>query len=129
MTDCVDMKTNTCIFGYGGIDIGIINTTIVFKGITPFRIAGSRIWEYMDLVLTKVGDWEYTGSEIFVSFKTIDEIKALSEELNKIETNRYGCCKFNGITFNFKEYKQESMNVVKSAINHVRLNILLPMAC
>ena len=25
MIDYVDMKTNTCIFGYGGIDVGVIS--------------------------------------------------------------------------------------------------------
>ena len=126
MIDCVDMKSNTCIFGYGGIDVGVIGQTILFKGIKPPQGAGTRIWNNDG---TKVGEWEYTGSQISVSFKTIDEIKTVCDCLKTIEENQDGLFKFKDITFDFTEYKQASMNVVKTAMRDARLNMLQIVAC
>lgn len=126
MIDCVDMETNTCIFGYGGIDVGVIGTTILFKGIKPPQGAGTRIWNKDG---TKVGEWEYTGSQISVLFNTMSEIETVCNCLKTIEENQDGLFKFKDITFDFTEYKQVSMNIVKTAMRDVRLNILQIMAC
>lgn len=126
MVDCVNIKTSTCIFGYGGIDVGVIGQTIIFKGIKPPQGAGTRIWNNDG---TKVGEWEYTGSQISVSFNTMDEIELVYKWLNDIEVASCGVCHFNGVTFDFMKYEQASMNVVKTAMRDVRLNILQIMAC
>lgn len=126
MIDCVDIKTNACIFGYGGIDVGVIGQTIIFKGIKPPQGAGTRIW---DRDGTKLGEWEYTGSQILVSFKTMGEIETVCDCLKTIEENQDGLFKFKDITFDFTEYKQVSMDIVKAAMRDVRLNVLQIMAC
>lgn len=127
MIDCVDMKTNTCIFGYGGIDVGVISQTIIFKGIKPPQGARTKIWNVG--CTKKIGEWDYTGSTISISFKTMDEVKVVCDCLKNIEENQGGSFKFKDITFDFTEYKQASMDVVKSAMEYVRLNILQIMAC
>ena len=127
MVDYVDIKTNTCFFGYGGIDIGVIDQTIIFKGIKPPQGAGTRIWN-VDCT-EKIGDWEYTGSKISVSFKTMDEIKTVCDCLKSVEENQGGSFKIKDVTFDFTKYKQESMNVVKCAIGYAKLNMLQIMAC
>ena len=127
MIDCVDMKTNTCIFGYGGINVGVISQTIIFKGIKPPQGAGTKIWN--DDCTEKIGEWDYTGSTISILFKTMDEIKTVCDCLKNIEENQGGLFKFKDVTFDFMKYEQESMNIVKTAMRDVRLNMLQIMAC
>ena len=127
MIDCVDIKTNTCFFGYGGIDVGVIGQTIIFKGIKPPQGAGTKIWN--NGCTEKIGDWEYTGSKISVSLKTMDEFELLYKWLNDIEVALCGVCHFDGVTFDFMKYEQASMDVVKSAMKYVRLNMLQVIAC
>ena len=126
MIECVNIDTNTCIFGYGGIDVGVIGQTIIFKGIKPPQGAGTRIWNNDR---TKVGEWEYTGSQISVLFKTMDEIETVCDCLKSIEKNQGGSFKIKDVTFDFMKYEQASMNIVKTAMRDVRLNILQIMAC
>lgn len=121
------MEYKTCIFGYGAIDVGVVDRTIIFKEIKPPKGAGTRIWN-KDCT-EKVGDWEYTGNELFLKLNTIEDVENVYEQLKKIEANRGGFVVFDCITLEFTEYKQESMNIVKSAVNQVRRNILCLMAC
>lgn len=127
MVDYVDIKTNTCFFGYGGIDVGVIGQTIIFKGIKPPQGAGTKIWN--DGCTEKIGDWEYTGSKISVSLKTMDEIETVCGCLKSVEENQGGSFKIKDVTFDFTKYEQASMNIVKSAIRYARLNMLQIMAC
>lgn len=126
MTDCVNIETKTCIFGYGGIDIGIDMQALVFMGIKPPVGAGTQIWEKDG---TKIGNWEFTGSRLYVMFSTMDEVNAVCEHLNAIEAENGGSFVFKGVTFDFTAYMQESMEVVKSAMALVKRNILYLMAC
>ena len=125
--DCVNTETNTCIFGYGGIDVGVINQTIIFKGIKPPQGAGTKIWN--DGCTEKIGDWGYTGSKLSITFKSMDDVELISKWLNDIELALCGTTYFNGITLDFTKYEQASMNVVKSAMKYVRLNMLQLIAC
>lgn len=126
MTDCVNMETKTCIFGYGGIRVKSIMQYIYFKGIKPPMGAGTRI---LDDNGNKIGDWEYTGSELHILFNTMTEIKMVCDLLDEIEKNQGGAFFFNGITFDFTRYEQASMNIVQSAMENVKLNMTRLIAC
>ena len=125
--DCVNMETKTCMFGYGGIDISVINQTIIFKGIKPPQGAGTRIWN--ESCTKKIGEWEYTGSKLSITFKSMDDVELMSKWLNDIELALCGTTYFNGVTLDFTKYEQASMNVVKTAMKDVRLNMLQLIAC
>ena len=116
MIDFVDIRTNTCIFGYGGIETSVIGQTLSFRGIKPPQGAGTRIWNEDG---TKVGEWSYTGSQISTLLKTIEEVEAVYNQLKNIEENRGGSSKFKDVSFDFTKYKKESVNVVKAAIEMV----------
>lgn len=127
MIDYVDNKTNTCIFGYGGIDISVMNRTLIFKGIKPPQGSGAQIWNYD--CTEKIGDWEYTGSTISVSFNTLDEINFVCDNLKNIEDNQGGSLDFKNVIFDFNMYKQPSMDLVKTAMCNIRLNMISLIAC
>ena len=121
MTDCVNMETRTCVFGYGGIRVGVRLQMLDFAGIRPPVGAGTQIFGKDG---SKIGDWEYTGSHLGIMFHNMIEIKAVCARLDEIEKNRGGSFTFNGITFDFTKYEQASMDVVKSAMEDVKLNVL-----
>lgn len=118
--DCVNMETKTCIFGYGGIQVKTFLQMICFKGIKPPVGAGTRI---LDKEGNKIGDWEYTGSQLNVLFNTMTEIKIMCDLLDEVEKNQGGVFIFKGITFNFVKYEQASMNVVKEGMEKVKFSI------
>ena len=124
--DCVNMETKTCIFGYGGIQVKTFLQMICFEGIKPPMGAGTRI---LDEEGNKIGNWEYTDSELTVLFNTMTEIKTVCDLLSEIEKNQGGSFTFKGITFDFTRYEQASMNIVKAAMENVKLNMLRLMAC
>lgn len=126
MINCVDVQHNTCIFGYGGVDIQVIGTVMICRGIRPPQGAGTRIYNKDG---TKLGDWEHTGEKISITFITMKDIGIISEYLKNIEENQGGSFRFKDVKFDFKEYKQASMNVVKTAIEDVRRNLLKLIAC
>ncbi|MBQ3543481.1 MAG: hypothetical protein IJA34_00590 [Lachnospiraceae bacterium] len=125
MINCIDIKNKFCVFGYGGISVNTVGQRIIFKGIKPPVGAGTQLYDNDK----KVGEWEYTGNEISILFNTIDEIKIICDCLNLVEKNQMGLFEFKDITFDFMEYKQVSMDIVRAAIEKVRLNIIKLMAC
>lgn len=126
MTDCVNMETKTCIFGYGGIKVGVILQMIEFKGIKPPVGTGTKIF---DKEGNKIGNWEYTGSRLNILFDTMTEIKTVCDLLSEIEKNQGGSFTFKGITFDFARYEQASMDIVKSVMEDVKLGVLRLIAC
>lgn len=126
MTDCVNMETKTCIFGYGGIRVEAIMQYLQFKGIKPPMGAGTHIFDEKG---NKIGDWEDTGSKLCILFNAMTEIKIMCDLLDEVEKNHGGVFVFKGITFNFMKYEQASMDVVKSAIEKVKFSMTRLMAC
>jgi hypothetical protein len=126
MIDCIDTKSKTCIFGHGGIDIGVCNHTLIFKSIKPPQGPGTQIWNRDG---SKLGKWEYTGSELRLTFDTYESIKTFSICLQEIEDGKYRVLNFYNITFDFTLYKQESMDLVKTAVENARLNFIRLIAC
>lgn len=126
MTDCVNMETKTCIFGYGGIRVEAIMQYLQFKGIKPPMGAGTRI---LDDNGNKIGEWEYTGSKLHILFNTMTEIKTMCDLLIEIEKNKGGSFTFKGVTFDFWVYEQASMDIVKSAMEKVKLSMTRLIAC
>ena len=126
IVDCVNMKTKTCVFGYGGIHVSVLMQRIECYSIKPPLGAGTKI---LDKDGNKIGDWEYTGNQLNVLFNTITEFKEMCSLLSEIETNKGGTFTFKGITFDFTKYEQESMNIVKQAMRFVELNFIRLMAC
>ena len=126
MTDCVNMETTTCFFGYGGIDVSVIGRSIVFRGIKPPMGAGTQIWDKSG---NKIGNWEFTGSCLCILFNTMDEINDMFNALNEIEKHKWGSFTVKDVTLNFVEYKQVSMDIVKQAMSYVKRNMTLLIAC
>lgn len=126
MIDYVNMETNTCIFGYGGIRVKPVMQYIHFYGIKPPVGAGTYI---LDENGNKIGDWEYTGSKLNVLFNTTEEIHTVNNLLSEIEKNKGGSFTFKGITFDFTTYEQASMNIMKSAMEHVTFALMRLIAC
>lgn len=123
----VDMNNNICIFGYGAIDVGVVDRTIIFKEIKPPKGAGTRIWN-TDCT-EKVGDWEYTGNMISLRLNSIEYVEIVYDQLKRIETDGGGSITVNGVILDFTKYEQVSMSIVKTAISQVQINILKLMAC
>ena len=128
MIDFVDMKSKTCIFGYGGVKISIPGQVILFEGITPPMGAGAEILDKNGVTTVKVGNWEFTGSKLMIVFDSLSDIQNISENLDKIEKAQGGSFEFKDITLDFNVYKQESMDVVKSAVKWAKYNIISLMA-
>lgn len=126
MIEYVNMETKTCIFGYGAIRVKPILQYVEFYGIKPPMGAGTHI---LDENGNKIGDWEYTGSKLSILFNTMAEVREIRSLLSKIEDNQGGSFTFKGITFDFTAYEQASMNIVKSAMEHVALSITRLIAC
>ena len=126
MTDCVNMETKTCFFGYGGIDVSLVGRMIAFKGIKPPLGAGTQIWNKDG---NKIGDWEFTGHDLCILFNTIDEINDMFNALKEIEECKHGSFTIKDVTLNFVEYKQVSMDIVKQAMHYVKRNMILLTAC
>ena len=125
--DCVDLKNNTCFFGYGGVQVSVIFFTIRFKGVKPPIGAGNPLWDKEDGA--KIGEWEWTGSELSVRFVSLDELKVFANQLKEIEKKQTGSFEFKGVTVDFTHYAQESMDIVSDAVEYVRMNMLQAVAC
>ena len=119
-------ENKICIFGYGAIDIGVSSTFIIFHEIKPPQGAGTRIWNKDG---TKVGNWEHTGKKITLHIESLSEVTMLVNLITAIEESRGNSFTFKGVTFDFTKYEQASINVVKTAINDLRLNMLMLIAC
>lgn len=126
MIDYVNMETKTCLFGYGGIEISVCAQIIQFAGIKPPMGAGTRIREEDG---TKIGDWEHTGSKLSVLFNTMDEAHTVCDLLQNVEDNQGGLFEYKGVIFDFTEYKQASMEIIKKAMRSVKRNIASLLAC
>ena len=126
MTDCVNMETKTCIFGYGGIRVVPFLQTIQFQEIKPPQGAGTTI---LDENGNKIGDWEYTGNNLCIKFDTVAEVKEVLELLSETEKNQGGSFVFKGVTFDFTTYHQASMRAVKAGVELVKLDIIRLIAC
>lgn len=122
----VDTRINNCYFGYGGINVCSYAQVITFKEIKPPVGAGTYIYDEED---NKIGDWEYTGNQLSIIFKNMDEINKFCIALDKTEELKGGFFKFKDIILDFTHYDQKSMDVVKGAIKHVRRNMISLMAC
>lgn len=122
----VNTETKTCIFGYGGIRVKPLLQYVEFYGIKPPVGAGTYI---LDENRNKIGDWEYTGSKLSILFNTMEEVREIRSLLSKIEDNQGGSFVFKGITFDFTAYEQASMNIMKSALEHVTFAMLRLIAC
>lgn len=122
----VDTRINNCYFGYGGIVVHAYAQVIAFKEIKPTVEVGAEIY---DKEHNKIGDWDYTGNQLSIMFKNMDEINKFCIALDKTEELKGGFFKFKDIILDFTHYDQESMKVVKGAINHVRRNMISLMAC
>ena len=109
MINCVDTTTNTCVFGHGGILVHapyFYSSTITFKGIKPPQNVGAMV---IDGDGNKVGEWEYTGESIPLTFKTINEVLSLEDMLKDVEER-----KINTFTFNSH---QISLSIILN--NHI----------
>lgn len=126
MKSCINTEEKVCFFGFGGIAVNVCCQTIIFKEIAPPKGAGNRLFEEDG---TKDGEWDYTGNEITVSFSNIEDIKKMLAMINLIETTKNGSFVFRGVTFDFNEYKQESLYIVKKAVEKVRTNLISLMTC
>lgn len=125
--DCVDVNTKTCFFGYGGVQVSVMNFIIRFKGVKPPIGAGNPLWNKDDG--TKIGEWEWTGSELSVHFVSLEELKMFANQLKEVEKKQMGSFEFKGITIDFTHYAQESMDIISDAVGYVRMNMLQVMAC
>ena len=129
MINCVDTTTNTCVFGHGGILVHALylySSTITFKGIKPPQNVGAMV---IDGDGNKVGEWEYTGESIPLTFKTINEVLSLEDMLKDVEERKINTFTFKGINFDFTKYDQVSMDIVKRAVRVVGRNLMLAVAC
>ena len=126
MIDYVNMETKTCFFGYGGIAVETYFQILILKGIKPPVGAGTQILKYDG---TKVGDWEYTGSQLSVLFNTLDEVQEVCNILDDIENNKGGSFEFKGVVFDFTTYEQASVSILRESMEHVIKGILLSLAC
>lgn len=126
MTNCVNMETKTCVFGYGGIHVKPFLQTIHFKEIKPPQGAGTHI---LDKDGNKIGDWKYTGNQLDILFRTLIEVREMLSLLSEIEKNKGGSFTFKGVTFDFWVYEQASIDIVKSAMEYIQWNMLRLIAC
>ena len=127
MIKYVDKKNKICLFGHGAIDISVtMGTSIQLREITPPMNAGTHIWTDNG---ESIGDWCYTGNNIFITVSTLDEIETIMEHLNTIENDCGGSFKFKDVVFDFTTYSQSSLNVVKSTLERVLRNMISVMAC
>jgi hypothetical protein len=126
MTDCVNMETKTCFFGYGGVHVSVVCQSLRLYGIKPPVGAGTHIYDENG---NKIGDWEHTVNNLYVLFNTMNEVNHVCDLLKAIEDSQGGSFTFKGVTFDFVKYEQASMEVVKSAMEMVRRNMVFLMAC
>ena len=126
MNNYIDMKTKTLYFGYGAIDITTMFRTIQFGEITPPMGAGTQIW---DIDGDKKGNWRYTNTGMSISLDTLSDVIAISDCIADIEGTRGGTFIFKDVTFDFTMYKRESIELLKFAIEQIRLYILPVIAC
>jgi hypothetical protein len=127
MFDYVDEKHKICTFGYGGIEVGRICNILTLKGIKPKQKVGAYLFDVDNQ--EKIGNWEYTGSQLYITFNTIDEIDTFFDRLDDIENNEGGAFNVNGITLDFINYNKESVDVLRSFIPRIRLSIIRLIAC
>ena len=127
MFDYVDEKHRICMFGYGAIDTGIIGSTIVFKGIKPPQGAGTQIWN--EDCTAKIGNWEYTGSTLYMHIRSMNDISIIENHIKTIEENHGGSFDFDNITMDFSHYSEDSIRVFKSAVMGVYYYMLRLIAC
>jgi len=61
-------------------------------------------------------------------FNSIEEVQTVYNLLKNVENNQGGSFKFKEVVFDFTEYKQASMDVIKDAMRVVKRNVTLLMA-
>lgn len=127
MLNCVDSKTNTLIFGHGGIMIRCSRTCIEFYGIKPPVGAGTRIFTEDN---EKVGDWEYTGEVIEIPFDTFEEVIEFSKMCHSIRSRKGDdTWLYKGVRIDFSTYSEASMIALEDTIRSVRYRWIKVMAC
>ena len=124
--DYVNMETNTCFFGYGGVAVKTFFQRLILSGIRPPMGVGTQI---TDKDLNKIGDWEYTGKNLFITFKNMDEVHDICNKLDIIEINKGGSFEFKGVVFDFMNYDPESVRVLRKKLEKVEKGILFSVAC
>lgn len=127
MNEFVDTRINNCRFGYGGIHLSSCMQILMFREIKPPIGAGNKLFDKENNI--KIGDWEYTGNRLSIDFENIYEIESFYASLKKIEEDKGGVFKFKDITLDFTEYKQESLDVVKSVMRGIESNVMRLLAC
>ena len=129
MHNCVNNETKTLYFGYGGIRVSATGNVISFQGIAPPVGAGNIIFDCNGGDMLKVGDWEYTGSGIFIALKDLDEVNLLRDLLTKVECNEHGTFTFKEVTFDFTSYDPASIRIVRAGIDLAALGVVRLIAC
>ena len=127
MFEYVDEKHKICMFGYGAINISVIGCRMIFKGIKPPQGAGTLIWS--DDRAIKIGNWEYTGSLLYICIRSMNDIITIQNQIQTIEENHGGSFNFDNITLDFSYYSPESIQLFKNGLELVSYNILPGIAC
>lgn len=125
MVGYMDVETNTCVFGCGGIAVVAELYMIVFREIKPPMEVGYTLSRNGE----KIGDWEFTGNSLYVELHTLDEVQILHDLLRNVEDNHGDLFEFKNVIFDFTTYNQKSVDVVKGAANRVMTEMLRCMAC
>jgi|GEM_PF-3593169 len=111
------IKDNRIIFGYGTIECGNGVMTLVYTEIKPPQKIGFNTYNSEDV--------EY-GNQICLQV-TMKELNDLLYELKDIENTKE--IFFKGYIFDFNNYNENSVSIVKTQIQRVMNISLLPYAC
>ena len=114
---------NTLKFGYGDLCIGSLSglmlQIIPFKPPLEIGTACNEAFEN--------GDIETTGDPIYIKFTKLQDFKELRQKLKDVCTNKI--FEFKGYTFDFSNYNEKSVDVVKRKLKDVYETYLRLAAC
>lgn len=116
------IKDNVIYFGYGTISVGAMFQEMLFQEIKPPAEIGEALTEKL-----QSGQVEFTGNQhaiLFRSYEECSEFKRLLESVH--EAKRFEFC---GLVFDFTNYNEKSVTVVKKHLEKVISNVVFLMAC
>ena len=111
---------NIIKFGSGDIGVGLGCQIITFQQIKPPKQCGERF---------AFEDVEFVSHKISIEISDICEYAYLHSLLQQINDKEINSFEFKGYIFDFTEFNEQSVNVVKSKLDACMRLYMLALAC